>query len=98
MMGDRWDKGTQEYMIRVTPLIDEVIEALEAKFMVFNVTAVQNELAHIYRDHERTFYEHLTWQGWGDAIRGRLTKLGFDLVQLPDHTFGWKKAVPNGAA
>ena len=97
VMGDRYDPKERAYMAKVAPLVDEVILAMAEAHPIFAVTDVQAEIRAIFEEKGQPWGKVLNFLAWSDTIRGRLTKLGFELNRQKDGTFGWQRVVENAA-
>lgn len=70
-------------MVRMAPLVDEVITLLSEVRHAFTVEEVFIELRAIFDEHKQRFYHDLGYQAWSMCIRGRLNALQFELVNTP---------------
>ena len=90
MMGDTaYTPAQQAFMARTAPLVDEVLLAMEEVHPNFFVEEVHNELRLIFEEKKQAFYGKMGYQAWSSLIRGRLGKLGFELVKRNDGAMGW---------
>ena len=80
-------------MERITPLVDEVLLAMEREHPLFFREEVYNELHAIFDEKHYPFYPSMGYQAWMHLIMRRLNTLKFDLVKRNDGQMAWGRGV-----